>query len=366
MAVSPPMRIRQVSATRDTIGVAWDRDESGVTPTYEYRLNGGPPVSVGSSNWISINELVPDTKLILEVRASYPESISTEIQEFFGEPELSDWSEPVTVTSKKIDRIVWSDPGTRFFDAGLDRGVLYPKGSASPVPWDGLVAVEQTGGEEVTTYFSEGRPYLHLPRPKEYSAVIRAYTYPDAFSAIMGVPEIADGMYLDSQIGESFDLSYRTLVGNGVEGLEHGYKIHLVYNATVAPEAVTYESFSGSINPIEFAWSINAVPERVEGYRPSAHIVIDTRHMAPHKVARIEEMLYGGDLTDASMPRPSEIFDILSLSEDIVITDNGDQTWTAEGSYRNVFVTEPGYFVITNVDAVDHGDGTYTISTTRA
>lgn len=236
----------------------------------------------------------------------------------------------------------------------------------SAVPWNGLTACEERGGEGASSYYIDGRPFLFLPKPKEYQATLKAFTYPDAFSQVMGVTEVADGMYLDSQLGEAFDLSYRTLVGNGLEGVEHGYKIHLIYNAVVTPQSLSYDTLGSTVNPTEFSWDIQAVPVQVEGFRPTAHIIIDTRHMSPSTVARIEGLLYGNEETVAAMPSPQTIFDMLSFGDTIIVTDLGDGTFTIEGSYENVYMVNPGEFQVDNVDATIHGDGTFTISSTNA
>lgn len=232
------------------------------------------------------------------------------------------------------------------------------------VPWIGLQSVDEEGGDSAAAYYIDGRPFLFLPRPKEYKASLKAMTYPDAFAEIMGVQEVADGMYLDSQPGSSFDLSYRTLVGNAIDGIDHGYKIHLVYNATVAPQALTYESMSNSINPTAFSWEIQAVPVPVEGFRPTAHIIIDTRHMSQAKIDAVEELIYGSENEVASMPSPQAIFDLLSFGDTIIVTDNGDGTFDVTGSYENVYMVGDGLFRVDNVDGQDNGDGTFTISTT--
>lgn len=236
---------------------------------------------------------------------------------------------------------------------------------SSAVPWNGLISVDEEGGEGAAEYYIDGRPFLYLPRPKEYKASLSAYTYPDAFAEIMGMAEIADGMYLDSQMGKSFSLSYRTLVGNGLNGIDHGYKIHLVYNATVTPQSKTHESMGQAINPIAFSWDIQAVPVPVSGYRPTAHIIIDTRHMIPSKIEALENLLYGSEVDIAGLPAPQVIFDLLNFGDRITVTDNGDGTFTVEGSYENVYMIGPGEFRVDNVDGTNNADGTFTISTTE-
>lgn len=258
------------------------------------------------------------------------------------------------------DLMVYEWTGTAHASTSTKRPLL-----TLAVPWDGLTSVEESGGEGAKAYYADGRPFLFLPTPKEYKATLNAYTYPDAFSEIMGLTEVTDGMYLDSQPGAAFDLSYRTLVGNGLQSTEHGYKIHLVYNATVTPGALSYETMSDSINPSTMSWEIQAVPVRVEGFRPTAHIVIDTRHMDQGKIDALEELLYGSDETLARMPEPQLVFDILNYGDMIIVTDNGDGTFDVEGSYENVYMVGDGEFRVDNVDGQDNGDGTFTISTTE-
>lgn len=302
-----------------------------------------------------------------------------------------------------MSRLIWNAPEGRFFDAGLDRGVLYPKNKPA-VAWNGLISVEEEGSEEFVTYYMDGRPYLHMPKPKEFGATIRAFTYPDEFSDIIGLVEATEGFYIDSQVGESFDLAYRTSVGNGVTGSDAGYKIHLIWNATIAPEAVTYETISNSVSPVEFTWQIRAVPVKLNGFRSSAHFIIDTRKLDPYVLEQVETILYGNedigsidggapnaiynptDLVDGltvispldgevldgggpstisssyGLPDPQVIFDLLNYGSDIVITSNGDGTWTARGSKDYVKEIPGGLYQLSNVDVVSTGNGTFTVS----
>lgn len=275
----------------------------------------------------------------------------------------TDSVEPPTPPPADTTQIQWGRVEERQIETGLDRGVLYLK-DGTVVPWNGLTSVDEEGGEGAAEYYVDGRPFLFLPKPKEYKATLNAYTYPDAFSAIIGELEITDGMYLDSQIGDSFHLSYRTKIANSIRGSDAGYKIHLIYNATVVPSAKTFTSIGSDVNPVEFSWVIQAVPIGVVGYRPTAHITIDTRHMDATRLSEIEELLYGSSDVVANMPDAQTIFDLLSFGDAIIITDNGDGTWQAEGSYHNIYMIGDEIFEIDNVNATLHGDGTYTISST--
>lgn len=260
-------------------------------------------------------------------------------------------------------RIQWNLVEDRQIEAGVDRGVLYLNDGIT-VPWNGLLSVDEEGGEGAAEYYVDGRPFLFLPKPKEFKANISAFTYPDAFSSVLGEVEVADGMYLDSQQGDSFGLSYRTKIYSAAEGENAGYKIHLVYNATIVPSPKSYQTIGAEVNPVEFSWDIQGVPVLVEGYRPTAHIMIDTRHMEQAQLDELEDIIYGTASIIPSMPDPQAIFDLLKFSGAIIITDNGNGTWTAEGSYQNIYMIGDEIFQIDNVNAVDHGDGTYTISST--
>lgn len=258
-----------------------------------------------------------------------------------------------------MTRISWHEGNSRTFETGLDRGVLYLKNGAV-VPWNGLVSVDEEGAESATAYYIDGQPYLFLPKRKEFAAALKAYTYPDEFASTMGLTEVADGMYLDSQAGDSFDLCYRTLIGNGIDGSDVGYKIHLVYNVTVVPQSLSYASVGSSVDPLEFSWEIRAVPVSLAGHHPTAHIIIDTRHLSPEKIMEIEDFLYGtSSITVTALPRPTVLFDTLNFDDTVIITDNHDGTWTATGSYGNIVVASNGSFIINNVLAVTNPDGVY-------
>jgi hypothetical protein len=260
-------------------------------------------------------------------------------------------------------RLEWNRVEDRQIETGVDRGVLYLK-SGRVAPWNGLTSVDEEGGEGAAEYYVDGRPFLYLPKPKEFKATLKAFMYPDEFSVAIGEVEATDGMYLDSQIAEAFDLSYRTKIVDGIQGENAGYKIHLIYNATVVPSAKSYGTIGDTINPVEFSWDIQAVPTFVTGFRPTAHITIDTRNMDASRVNAIEEIIYGTPSVPATMPTPQTIFDLLNFGDTIIITDNGDGTWTAEASYLNLYMIGDEIFQIENVNATHHGDGTYTISST--
>lgn len=259
-----------------------------------------------------------------------------------------------------MSRIKWGNPEDRIVQGGLDRGVLYPMNKGA-VAWNGLVSVNESGSQETNTYYVDGRKFLTTVTPREYTATISAYTFPDEFAEICGIIEAADGLFLDSQIPDRFGLSYRTHYGDG----QH-YKIHLIYGVTAAMSDVQYQTLTGDANdPVPFEFEIAAVPQSISGFRPTAHVIIDTRNLSDLNIANIENMLYGTYNVEPHMPTIQVLYEMMNFGDIVVIRDNGDGTWTAEGSYKYIDVAEDGTFVITNITVNDHGDGTYEIASTN-
>ena len=63
--------------------------------------------------------------------------------------------------------LVWGESGQRFFETGIDRGVLFPK-VGSGVPWDGIISVSEspTGGDP-RPYYYDGFKYLNVSAAAE-------------------------------------------------------------------------------------------------------------------------------------------------------------------------------------------------------
>lgn len=258
-----------------------------------------------------------------------------------------------------MTRLQWLNPEEKLVQGGLDRGVLYPQDKAA-VPWNGLISVNESGSQQTSTYYIDGRKFLTTVTPREYTATISAYTFPDEFAEICGIVEAADGLFLDSQVPDRFGLSYRTMYDNGK------YKLHLIYGVTASTSDVEYQTLSGSNDPTPFEFSISAIPQSIEGFRPTAHVMIDSRNLDPLTLAEIENMLYGTYGQDAYLPTIKSLYDMMNYGDIVVVRDNGDGTWEAEGSYKYISVDEAtGEFQISNVSAVDHGDGTYDVASTN-
>lgn len=219
-------------------------------------------------------------------------------------------------------RLKWGEIGDRFFEAGVDRGVLYV-GTQDGVPWNGLVSVsESPTGAEAEPYYVDGVKFLNYRTSEEFEATVEAYTYPDEFAVCDGTASIVNGLSATQQKRKPFGLCYRTKIGNDVDGVDHAYKLHLVYNAKVSPAEKAYTTVGASIEPDNFSWAITTTPPLLRDRKPTAHFEIDSRKTTPHLLARIEDVLYGTDTTPARLPTVPELVYIFE-SETASIFDAG-------------------------------------------
>lgn len=263
-----------------------------------------------------------------------------------------------------MPEIVWDKIGDRTYETGLDRGVLYlPDGSA--VPWNGLTSIIESFDKESSPVYYDGMKINDLIVLGDFEASMKAVTYPDEFVELEGLSPAKEGLFYSDQMPKAFGLCYRTQIGNDLEGDVSGYKIHVLYNVTAIPNQKTYASVSSEPSLVEFEWNITAVPEEIPGFRPTAHIIIDTRDVDPWLLEEIEAILYGSTLADASLIPMSELVSYIENWYRVRIVDNGDGTWTATAE-RDGFISfgVDGFFEITAVNAVYLDEDTYQISDT--
>ena len=215
-------------------------------------------------------------------------------------------------------KLVWNEIGKRFYETGVEKGVLYPQeGGAYPkgVVWDGLTGVtESPSGAEATPLYASNIKYLNLMSKEEFGATVEAYTYPDEFAACDGSAELTKGVSVGQQPRKLFGMSYVTLKGNDAEGTDHGYKIHLIYGAMASPSERAYATVNESPEAITFSWTITTTPVEIKGMKPSACITIDSTKVEAPKLKALEDALYGTAEKEAHLPLPEELITILGVS----------------------------------------------------
>ena len=206
-----------------------------------------------------------------------------------------------------MPRLTWDATGSRLYEIGLDRGVLFLT-NGTGVVWNGLTSVveEPTSGESTPLYY-DGVKYFDQTMLTDFSGTINAITYPNDFLPFDGYTSAATGVFFNNQNRNTFSLSYRTTVGNDTLTTNYGYKIHILYNLTANPSAITYQTMNDGVEPTQFSWKVNSRPNTASGYFPVSHVVIDSKTTTTTGLAAIENKLYGTVSTTAALPTLAEL-----------------------------------------------------------
>lgn len=204
-------------------------------------------------------------------------------------------------------KLAWHVTGTRVYETGVDRGVLYLSGKPG-VPWNGLTSVsESKAGGDAQPYYVDGVKYLNLATSEEFAATITAYSAPNEFLVCSGMAGVQNGLFADQQRRQKFGFAYRSKMGNDSFGIDYGYKIHIVYNALAGPSTRNYKTTNNSPEAMELSWDITTIPEYLSTFRPTAHFVVDSTKADPIALGYLESILYGTTQLDPRLPTPTEL-----------------------------------------------------------
>lgn len=218
--------------------------------------------------------------------------------------------------------LVWDQDGERLYETGVDKGVLFPYSTNSyekGVAWNGLTSVQQSpDGAEATSIYADNIKYLTMRSVENYKGTIGAYMSPPEFDECDGSakPTGTIGLKLTQQKRKPFGFSYRTKIGNDTMLDEFGYKIHLVYGATASPSERNYQTTNESPEAAELSWEFECTPVVVPGFRPVAHLEIDSTQFKTEAekalLKALEDKIYGTSTTDSSLPLPEEVIAMLT------------------------------------------------------
>lgn len=214
-------------------------------------------------------------------------------------------------------KLAWDEVGKRFYETGVKKGVLYVRDVTGAYPlgvaWNGLIGVsESPSGAEPSPIYADDIKYLELMSTEEFGASIEAYTYPDEFAECDGSGELATGVHVGQQTRKSFGLVYVTTIGNDTEGVDHGYKIHIIYGALASPSEKSYQSINDSPEAVTFSWDITTTPVNVTGFKPTASLTIDSTKIGATDLAALEDELFGTESTQANLPLPDDILALIN------------------------------------------------------
>lgn len=224
-------------------------------------------------------------------------------------------------------KLAWDMTGERIYETGTKNGVLYPMTSAgvygTGVAWNGLSGVtESPSGAEENSIYADDIKYLALRSAETFGATIEAYTYPDEWSQCDGSYEVTPGVMAGQQKRKPFGLVYKTIIGNDTELDAHGYKLHLIYNATASPSERAYQTVNDSPEAVTFSWEVSTTPVAVstkdadgQTLKPVSCITIDSTKVDAEALEELEDMLFGTDAngtggagTSPTLPSPDTVF----------------------------------------------------------
>lgn len=242
-------------------------------------------------------------------------------------------------------RLIWNAAGERFYEQGVDRGVLFVDNIG--YAWNGLVSVDESpNGGDAKAYYIDGVKYLNRAEREEFEATLSAFYSPSEFDPCEGRTAVRPGLFVTQQRRKPFGLSYRTGIGNELNP-NHGYKIHIIYNALVAPSQRSYATESDSPEAPLLRWNITTKPASIPDASYSAHLEIDTTEAPPYAVMTLENILYGDELAPSRLPTPEELVSMFEDPTPMVVIDNGDDTFTISGSGLAVNMLSEGTYTIT-------------------
>ena len=213
-------------------------------------------------------------------------------------------------------KLTWDDTGKRFYETGVDQGVLYVRDSngAYPlgVPWNGLINVtESPEGAEPNAQYADNMKYVNIQSTEEFKATIEAFTYPEEFAECDGSAQPKPGAFIGQQERKTFGLVYRTKIGNDLTQ-EAGYKLHIVWGAVAAPSEKAYSTINDSPEPTTFSWEITTTPVNVTDYLPTSTMVLDSIELGSVKMAAIEAKLFGDATNAAALLMPDAILALIT------------------------------------------------------
>lgn len=219
-----------------------------------------------------------------------------------------------------MSKLTWDQVGERLYETGVEQGAIYPMATSGTYgtgeAWNGLTAVtESPSGAEPTALYANDKKYVELTSAEEFGGTIEAYTYPKGFAACNGEADVVDGLRLSQQSRKPFGLVYKTLIGNDTEGTKHGYKLNIVYGAKVSPSEQANNTVNDSPEAKTMSWEFTTTPVEVEGFDPTAHLIIDSTEVEKTKLEALEAILYGSEEAEPRLPLPSEIVTLLKTDQ---------------------------------------------------
>lgn len=216
-----------------------------------------------------------------------------------------------------MSRLTWDNDGERFYETGVKNGVLFvwddtQNAYGHGVAWNGLTGVTQSpSGAEPTALYADDIKYFELISNEEFGCTIEAYQSPEEFDECDGSASIATGVNISGQNRKRFAFSYVTTLGNDTLGNEYGYKIHIVYGCRAGVSERSYTTINDSPEAMTLSWDVTTTPVTLTGtlagYKPVAHLEIDSTKVDSTKLESFKDTLYGSASGESTLPMPNAV-----------------------------------------------------------
>ena len=270
-------------------------------------------------------------------------------------------------------RLQWGEFGSRRYETGVDRGVIYPiepvlrdwpQGAIIPaVPWNGLTSYSETPqGVEPIPVYQDGIKLEEVPTQEVYAGTVAAFTAPEYVEQASGrnVPQI--GVQMHGGYHGLFNFTCRTKLENDLGEPASSYIIHLIYNVTGVQTARQRPTRGQQDSPLIYTYNLSSVPEIVEGYAPVSSISIVANEASEDYVRRLEELLYGTAETEPSFPSPQTVLAIFEGAPLLLIVDHGDGSFTASSPSDMVRMTDSETFELDAPTVIILSEDEYQVS----
>jgi hypothetical protein len=211
--------------------------------------------------------------------------------------------------------VKWGLEDNKLFETGVDCGVVYWNNITRP--WDGLVSVDDviSGGEFKPYYYDGKRLYTDVTNI-ETELKISSFTYPKDFDTRFGYQPMPDipGFLATNQTPGTFDMTYRTLIGNSTDGVDFAYRIHLLYNCVCLRSDRTYETVNADPELDTFEFSVNTTPDMSISGMESGHYILDSRYVSTPVLNKFLKQLYGSGTVRGRMLPANQMYYIIKTA----------------------------------------------------
>lgn len=220
-----------------------------------------------------------------------------------------------------MSALKWSESGTRNYEMGVSKGVLYPMSESTGtydtgVAWNGLINVtDSPEGAEATDLYADNIKYASFRSAEKFKWSLESYAYPTEFAECDGTVSPVPGLYVGQQDRKPFGFCYRTEKGNDtMTNTDDGYILHLIYNSTASPTEKSHDTVNDSPDAATFSWDCDTTPVAVTGMKPTSEITVDSTVIGAAKMKKLEDKLYGSTSSAAMLPSPDEVIALLKTA----------------------------------------------------